>query len=381
MWRRTAAIIKKEFLQTLREPRMRVVLLLPPIIQLIIFGYAVNLDVENSPIAWMDHDRTPESRELLAEFEGSPQFRVTHIPTGEEEIQELLDRSAVQAVVRVFPGFGRDIRRGQRTQVQILVDGTNSNSATLISSSASQVVARYAARIQGRQTTSGRMASGPGPVRQGPLLSAESRVWFNVDLKSQNYFVPGVVVNIIALVTLMLTAMAIVREKEIGTMEQLMVTPIRPIELMLGKTLPFAAVGLLEVLMVTGAALLIFGIPFRGSMLLLLGCAAAFLLTTLGSGLLISTVSSTQQQAMMASFFFFMPAFMLSGFAFPIRNMPQAIQVLTYLNPVRYFMEIVRGIFIKGIGLDVLWPQVLALLLIGTALVGSSVLRFHKRLD
>lgn len=381
MWRRTAAIIKKEFLQTLREPRMRVVLLLPPIIQLIIFGYAVNLDVENSPIAWMDQDRTPESRELLAEFEGSPQFRVTHIPAGDEEIQELLDRSAVHAVVRVLPGFGRDIRRGQRTQVQILIDGTNSNSATLISSSASQVVARYAARIQGRHPPSGRMASGPGPVRQGPLLSAESRVWFNVDLKSQNYFVPGVVVNIIALVTVMLTAMAIVREKEIGTMEQLMVTPIRPIELMLGKTLPFAAVGLLEVLLVTSAALLIFRVPFRGSLLLLLGCAAAFLLTTLGFGLLISTVSSTQQQAMMASFFFFMPAFMLSGFAFPIRNMPLTVQYLTYLNPLRYFMEIVRGIFLKGIGLAVLWPQVMALLVLGTTLVGLSVLRFHKRLD
>ena len=360
---------------------MRVVLLLPPIIQLIIFGYAVNLDVENSPIAWMDQDRTPESRELLAEFEGSPQFRVTHLPAGDEEIQELLDRAAVQAVVRVFAGFGRDIRRGQRTQVQILVDGTNSNSATLISNSASQVVARYAARIQGRQPKGGHMSSRPGRVNQGPLLSAESRIWFNVDLKSQNYFVPGVLVNIIALVTIMLTAMAIVREKEIGTMEQLMVTPIRPIELMLGKTLPFAAVGLLEVLLMTGAALLIFQIPFRGSMLLLLGCAAVFLLTTLGSGLLISTVSATQQQAMMASFFFFLPAFMLSGFAFPIRSMPLAVQTLTYLNPVRYFMEIVRGIFLKGIGLTVLWPQVLALLVIGTALIGLSILRFHKRLD
>ena len=360
---------------------MRVVLLLPPIIQLIIFGYAVNLDVENSPIAWMDQDRTPESRELLAEFEGSSQFRVTHLPAGEEEIQTLLDRAAVQAVVRVFPGFGRDIRRGQRTQVQILVDGTNSNSATIISSSASQVVARYATRIQGRQPKGGRMSSRPGRVSQGPLLSAETRVWFNVDLKSQNYFVPGVVVNIIALVTIMLTAMAIVREKEIGTMEQLMVTPIRPMELMLGKTLPFAAVGLLEVLLVTGAALLIFQVPFRGSLLLLLGCAATFLLTTLGSGLLISTVSATQQQAMMASFFFFMPAFMLSGFAFPIRNMPLVVQVLTYLNPVRYFMEIVRGIFLKGIGLAVLWPQVIALLILGTALVGLSVLRFQKRLD
>jgi len=380
MWRRTAAIIKKEFLQTLREPGMRLVLVLPPLIQLIIFGYAVNLDVENSPIAWMDQDRTPESRELLADFEGSSRFRVTHIPAGEEEIQELLDRSAVQAVIRVFPGFGRDIRRGQRTQVQILLDGTNSNSATLISNSANQVVARYAARIQGRQPKGGRMVSRPGSVRS-PLLSAESRIWFNVDLKSQNYFVPGVVVNIIALVTMMLTAMAIVREKEIGTMEQLMVTPIRPIELMLGKTLPFAAVGLLEVLLVTGAALLIFRIPFRGSMLLLLGCAAAFLLTTLGSGLLISTVSSTQQQATMASIFIFIPAFVLSGFAFPIRSMPLPVQYLTYLNPVRYFMEIVRGIFLKGIGLTVLWPQVIALLVIGTTLVGLSVLRFQKRLD
>ncbi len=380
MWRRTAAIIKKEFLQTLREPGMRLVLVLPPLIQLIIFGYAVNLDVENSPIAWMDQDRTPESRELLADFEGSSRFRVTHIPAGEEEIQELLDRSAVQAVIRVFPGFGRDIRRGQRTQVQILLDGTNSNSATLISNSANQVVARYAARIQGRQPKGGRMVSRPGSVRS-PLLSAESRIWFNVDLKSQNYFVPGVVVNIIALVTMMLTAMAIVREKEIGTMEQLMVTPIRPIELMLGKTLPFAAVGLLEVLLVTGAALLIFRIPFRGSMLLLLGCAAAFLLTTLGSGLLISTVSSTQQQATMASIFIFIPAFVLSGFAFPIRSMPLPVQYLTYLNPVRYFMEIVRGIFLKGIGLTVLWPQVMALLVIGTALIGLSILRFHKRLD
>lgn len=349
---------------------MRVVLLLPPIIQLIIFGYAVNLDVENSPIAWMDQDRTPESRELLADFEGSNQFRVTHLPAEEEEIQVLLDRGAVQAVVRVFPGFGRDIRRGQNTQVQILVDGTNSNSATIISRSATQVVARYASRIVSR----------PGSVR-GPPLSAESRIWFNVDLKSQNYFVPGVLVNIIALVTVMLTAMAIVREKEIGTMEQLMVTPIRPMELMLGKTLPFAAVGILEVLLITVAALLIFAIPFRGSFLLLLGCATAFLLTTLGSGLLISTVSGTQQQAMMASFFFFMPAFMLSGFAFPIRNMPVAIQTLTYLNPVRYFMEIVRGIFLKGIGLAVLWPQLLALLLIGTALVSLSALRFRKRLD
>ncbi len=382
MWGRIREIIRKEILQTLREPRMRILLFLPPLIQLIIFGYAVNLDVENSPIAWMDQDRTPESRELLSEFEGSRHFRVTQIPRGEDEVQELLDRAQVQAVIRVFPGFGRDIRRGKRAHVQILVDGTNSNSASIVSNSATQVVARYAARIQGEQPKVQSMASGPSPASlKVPLISVQSRIWFNVDLRSQNYYVPGVVVNIIALVTLMLTAMAIVREKEIGTMEQLMVTPIRPIELMLGKTLPFAAIGLLEVILVTSAALLIFKIPFQGSFVLLLGCAAAFLLSSLGAGLLISTVSTTQQQAMMASFFFFMPAFMLSGFAFPIRNMPLAVQYLTYLNPVRYFMEIVRGIFLKGIGLDVLWPQIMALLLLGTALIGLSVLRFQKRLD
>ncbi len=382
MWRRIREIVRKEILQTLREPRMRVLLFLPPILQLIIFGYAVNLDVENSPIAWMDQDRTPESRELLSDFEGSRHFRVTRTPSREDEVQELLDRAEVQAVVRVFPGLGRDIRRGERTHVQILVDGTNSNSASIVSNSATQVVARYAARIQGERRKVQFTASRASPAGlKGPLLSVQSRIWFNVDLRSQNYYVPGVVVNIIALVTLMLTAMAIVREKEIGTMEQLMVTPIRPVELILGKTLPFAAIGLLEVVLVTSAALLIFKIPFRGSFVLLLGCAAAFLLSSLGTGLLISTVSKTQQQAMMASFFFFMPAFMLSGFAFPIRNMPLAVQYLTYLNPVRYFMEIVRGIFLKGIGLAVLWPQILALLLLGTALVGLSVLRFQKRLD
>jgi ABC-2 type transport system permease protein len=179
----------------------------------------------------------------------------------------------------------------------------------------------------------------------------------------------------------MLTAMAIVREKEIGTMEQLMVSPIRPLELMLGKTLPFAAIGIIEVVLVTSAALLIFGIPFSGSAFLLLFCSALFLLTTLGAGLLISTVSGTQQQAMMGSFFFFLPTFMLSGFAFPIRNMPEVVQYLTYLNPVRYFLEIVRGIFLKGAGMQVLWPQMTALFLFGTAMILLSALRFQKRLD
>jgi ABC-2 type transport system permease protein len=214
-----------------------------------------------------------------------------------------------------------------------------------------------------------------------PTISTQSRVWFNSSLRSRDYFVPGIVVNIIALVTVMLTAMSIVREKEIGTMEQLMVTPVRPIELMLGKMLPFAIIGLVDVALITVAALLVFHIPFRGSALMLFGSSLIFLLTTLGVGLFISTISNTQQQAMMSSFFFFMPAFMLSGFTFPIRNMPESIQYLTYLNPLRYFIQIVRGIFLKGVGLEFLWPQALAMLIFGASILSLSSLRFRKRLE
>jgi ABC-2 type transport system permease protein len=208
-----------------------------------------------------------------------------------------------------------------------------------------------------------------------------TRLWFNPDLRSRNYFVPGVAVNILFMVTLMLTAQAIIREKEIGTMEQLMVTPMKPIELMLGKTIPFAIIGLVDLVVVTAGALLIFRVPFRGNFLILLFSATIFLLTSLGAGLFLSTISHTQQQANMMSFFFSSPAFMLSGFNFPIRNMPVSVQYLTYLNPLRYFMEIVRGVFLKGVGLSVLWPQIVAMLIYGTLILWFSALRFHKSLD
>jgi ABC-2 type transport system permease protein len=380
---RIREIVRKEFRQALREPRMRAVLFVPPILQLIVFGYAVNLDVENASMAWMDQDRTPQSRELLARFQGSGRFEVRAVPANETEAGRLLDRNDVQLVVGVLPGFARDLERGQTAGVQILVDGTNSNTASLVSSYAGQIVAAFSAEeLAARQKTRVLARGAAGPVNLAtPSLNARTRVWFNPDLRSRNYFVPGVMVNIIMLVTLMLTALAIVREKEIGTMEQLMVTPVRPIELMIGKTLPFAVVGFLDMLLVTGVALLVFRIPFRGSPLLLLVAAVPYLLTTLGAGLFLSTTSQTQQQAMMSSTFFSMPAFMLSGFAFPIRNMPEVVQYLTYLNPLRYFMEIVRGIFLKGAGFSVLWPQILALTVYGVAVVLLSAARFHKRLD
>ena len=227
------------------------------------------------------------------------------------------------------------------------------------------------------------MARSPaGPLSGSlPSVATQSRVWFNPEMRSRNYFIPGTVVNILMSVTLMLTALGLVREKEIGTMEQLMVTPVRPVELMLGKMIPFALVGLVDLILVTTGAVVIFQVPMRGSLPLLLGSSLLFLMSSLGVGLFISTVSNTQQQAMISSFFFSMPAFMLSGFTFPIQNMPASIQALSYLNPVRYFMEIVRGIFLKGSGISALWPQMLVLGIYGVAILGLSAWRFQKRLD
>jgi ABC-2 type transport system permease protein len=385
MRQRLRSIIRKEFIQALRDPRMRSMLLIPPLLQLLIFGYAVNLDVDTARIAWMDQDNTPQSRDLRAAFEGSGHFTVAAVPDDEHQMQSLLDRGQVDGVIRVLSGFARDVTRGRATSVQVLLDGTNSNTASLISGYAAQVIGGYSQQASGdaqrARMVAGTMNSG-GPISLPmPQIVVRSRVWYNPDLKSRNYFIPGVVVNIITLVTLSLTAMAIVREKEIGTMEQLMVTPIRPLELILGKTLPFVLVGYWDLLLVTGAALLIFHVPFNGSFLLLLFAAFVFLLTTLGAGLFISTISRTQQQAMMATTLFFQPFFMLSGFTFPIRNMPEGVQWLTYINPVRYFMEIVRGVFLQGAGIDTLWPQIVVLAIFGVAILSVSVNRFHKQLE
>ena len=383
MIERILAIIRKELSQLFRNRRTRLFLFIPPMFQLIIFGYAVNLDVDNLQMAWMDMDQTPQSHDLLADFQGSGRFMLTALPQNEKDIQNVLDRGKAQVVVRVLPGFGRDILLGHPASVQVLVDGTNSNTASLASAYTSQLVASYAASVVTPQMESRMMArAGMGPMSlNSPKITDSARVWFNPDLKSRNYFVPGVVCNLIMVVTVMLTAMAIVREKEIGTMEQLMVTPIRPMELMIGKMLPAAMVGLMDLVLMTTAALFIFSIPFRGNPLVLLLSAALFLLTSLGMGLFISTIASTQQQAIMSSSLIAIPTFMLSGFAYPIRNMPIAVQYFTYLNPLRYLIEIVRGIFLKGTGISVLWPQMLTLLVYGMIVMGLSASSFRKKLD
>src|SRR3954447_23715294 len=299
MWERIRVILRKEFIQALREPRMRLLLFVPPIVQLLVFGFAVNLDVDHTRLAWMDMDRSPLSRELRARFEASGRFDVVAQLASEDAVQRTLDRGEAQAVVRVLPNFERDVLRSRPTEVQVLVDGTNSNTASLVSGYAGSIIADFSGAVSASRQNVRILARNPlGPVNGTlPQVAARTRVWFNPDLHSRNYFVPGVVANIIMMVTLMLTAMAIVREKEIGTMEQLMVTPVRPIELMLGKTLPFALVGLIDVAMITAIALAVFHVPLRGSFLLLMGCAVLFLMTSLGAGLFLSTISNTQQQA------------------------------------------------------------------------------------
>ncbi|MBN1570758.1 MAG: ABC transporter permease [Acidobacteria bacterium] len=385
MWNRILSIIRKEIIQTIKDPRMLALLIGPPLLQLILFGYAVNLDVENARMAWMDMDRTPASRDLLDSFQSSGYFRVTALPASESEVRSLMDHGKAQIVVRVLPGYSRDLLRGNNSSVQILVDGTNSNTAAIVGSYATQIILAQAGRVLGDQQ-SARRVSLPGKTGGSvpsviPILTAQSRIWFNPALRSRVYFVPGVIVNIIALVTIMLTSMSIVREKELGTMEQMMVTPVRPIELIMGKLLPFAIVGVFEVVLVIIAAILIFHVPIRGNIPLLFCSTLLFLLSTLGVGLFISTISRTQQQAMMSSFFFFLPALLLSDFSFPIRNMPSVVQYLTYLNPLRYFMRIVRNLFLKGAGVESLWPQMAALFIFGIAILSLSALRFHKNLD
>ena len=381
MRQRLICIIRKEFRQVLRNPQMRAMLVLPPLIQLLVFGYAVNLDVNHAQIAWMDEDKTPQSRELLSQFEGSGLFEILATPSSPTEMQDLLDRSTVDGVVRVLPGFAQDLEHGRSSGVQILLDGTDSNSAQLVSAYSAQAIGRYTTEVMNKRQRTKMVAAGAPLSAASPRIVAEPRVWFNPELKSRNYFVPGVIVNILMLVTLSLTTMALVREKEIGTMEQLMVTPIRPVELILGKTLPFVAIGFWDLLLVLAASLIIFRVPFAGNFWLLCFSSFLFILTNLGAGLFISTISKTQQQANMATFLLFQPFMMLSGFSFPIRSMPQAVQWFTYLNPMRYFLEIVRGIFLKGSGLDILWPNLVALAFFGITILSISIARFRKTLE
>lgn len=375
MGRRVRQLLIKEFLQAFRDPRMRGVLLLAPLIQLLVFGYAVTTDVRDIPTVIVDRDRTPESRELISRFLRSGYFRPLSGAASVGEAERWIESGAAQAILVLNRGFSGEVGAGRGAQVQLLVDGSDSNTAGVILHYASRIVREHAKKVMLEQWI--RLQ---GAFRPLPALNLETRAWFNENLESRNFYVPGVIAVIVTLITLMLTSMAIVREREIGTMEQILVSPLSPGEFMLGKMIPFGLIGLVDVLLVTGVGVLWFAIPVRGNLILLFFCTCLYLMTTLGIGLFISTISHTQQQAMMTTFFFFMPALLLSGLMFPIANMPKLVQAVTLLNPMRYFLVIVRGIFLKGVGVAIIWPQMAALLAMGLLVLGLATRRFRKTL-
>jgi ABC-2 type transport system permease protein len=373
MWRRIRHIIIKEFIQVLRDKKLRFFLIIPPLVQLLTYGYVVNFDIKHVAMAVFDESRTMESRQLIDRFASNDWFDVKYYVKSQKELLHLIDRGDITMALWIQWDFATRLRQGKSGRLQVIVDATDSNAALIVSRYAGTVIADY-----NQQQLNQRLArQGQAWASQSATpLNIEPRAWFNPNLISRYSMVPGVIAMVVLLVSLMLTALSVVREKEIGTMEQILVTPIRPIELMLGKTIPFVIISLIEVAMVTALGILWFEVPFRGSFLVLLLGTMAFLFNSVGLGLLISTVSSTQQQAMMAGNLFLTPAILLSGLIFPIANMPVFFQYLTYLNPLMYFVIVTQGIFLKGAGLVLLWPQITAMTVLGMGMIGLAVARF-----
>jgi ABC-2 type transport system permease protein len=363
--------VRKEFRQLFRDRRMLIPLFIGPVVQLVLFGYAATIDVKNISLAVVDSDRTTESRALAAAFTQSGYFTVRAHPASPSSVDALLQTGRVRSALIIPPDFARRLGRGETAALQVLIDGADANSATIIQSYVALITAKYAAGAVGRALGE---EAGSGSI-------LEPRIWYNPELRSSVWMVPGVISLILLLTTLLMTAMAITREREIGTYEQLIVSPIRPFELILGKTVPFVIIGFVDVVLVLLAGRLVFNVPVRGSLPFLFGAAFVFLLTTLGTGLFISTISRTQSQAMMSAMFFVMPAMLLSGVFSPLESMPRAVQYLTYLNPLRHFGKVVRAILLKGSGPGVLWPDLAALTAIGVAVFTLSALRFRKRLE
>ena len=372
--RRVGFLIWKELIELRQDPRLFGLVVFAPILQLFMLGYAATTDIRNVPVVVADSDRSAASRDLIARFDSTPNFSVVGIVSGANEIDAYLERGRAWMALSIPPGYGEALGAGRPQAVQVIADGSDANSTNIGLGYATNLIAGYAQELAIER---GGRTGGRAPETG---IEPRVRVWFNPRLESRDFMIPGVLALLLLMVTTNLSAMGIVREKELGTLEQLNVTPLRKSELILGKLLPYAMVGLVDVFLVLGVALLWFQIPLRGSVWLLLVLTLVFLLSTLGLGLFVSTISSTQQQAMMTTIFFFlMPMIYLSGFVFPIENMPAAIQTITYLIPLRYYLVILRSIFLKGVGLETLWPQALALVAWGAGILALAIARSTKR--
>jgi ABC-2 type transport system permease protein len=367
----------KEFIQVFRDKRTRFILIGPPIIQMMVFGYAANYEIRHVPSAVLDLDHSQESRELVSRFTSSPYFDVREQVADSRQLGDLIEQGKVTAGLEIDAGFAQKLRSGQTAPLQVIVDATNSNTALIASGYITQIALGFAQEVQRDRIY--RIA--PQLIEAMPSVELAPRPWYNPDLKSRWFFVPGIIGSLTLVLVITLTAFAVVREREIGTLEQIMVTPIRPVEFILGKTLPFFLIGIFDVTLISVVGSLWFQVPFRGHVWVLATGAVLFILCMLGVGLLISTVSSTQQQAMVTSFFFIMPAITFSGFGFPISTMPHWMQLMSYAIPLRYFLIVVRGTYLKGVGMDILWPQMAAMAGLAFALLTAAILRFHKALD
>ena len=367
---RVARLVQKELRQMLRDPRSRRMLFVGPVFQLLIFGYAVNTDVRHAATIVVDEDRTPDSRRLVDALAATGYLDVTQRGERPSDIGRALDHGSALVGLDIPRGFAKDLGNGSPAAVQLLVDGSTANTANVALGYASQIIARYALDRG--------IATAAGDARAHAGVDFRMRAWYNPNLESQMYNVPAVMGNLVMMMSLLLTALAVVREREIGTLEQLMVSPLRPAELIIGKTVPGALVALIDMILITAISLWWFHVPFQGSFLLLGVASLLFIFTGLGSGLLISTVSATQQEAFMSMFLFFLPAMMLSGMMFPVENMPQALQYITLLNPIRHYLVIVRGVFLRGAGWNALAPQLVALAVIGGSVLAFATSRFRK---
>ena len=369
--RRILVLVRKEFLELRQMSHLLRLILIAPILQLLLLGYAATTDVHNVPIVVVDADRTDRSRELVERFAASPFFRVVAEEFDTRQVDQHLSRGDAWLALVIPAGLERALDSGgsaERTDIQLLADGSDANSSGIALAYASGLVRDFNGSIQAEK----------GAGR--PPFNVSLRVWYNPELVSRDFMVPGVLAMLLLVITANLSSMAIVRERELGTLEQLSVTPLTRWELILGKLIPYGIIGLVDAVMVVIVAVYWFRVPFDGSVWMLFGSTLLYLMCTLGLGLFVSTISSTQQQAMLtAIFFFLMPMIYLSGFTFPIENMPQIVQWVTYVIPLRYFLVIVRGVFLKGVGMDVLWPQVVGLLVWGTAILSLAALRSSKR--
>lgn len=367
----------KEFIQVFRDKRARFFLFGPPIIQMLVFGYAATLEIKHVHTAIVDYDNSQVSRDLISRFEGSRYFDIRTRLAGRQQIPDVIERGDVTMAIQINSGFAQNVRKGQTAHIQVIVDSSNSNTALIGLGYVNEVTSNFSREYQLKSL----QRTSPFTIAHMPKIVLDNRPWYNTDMSSQWFFVPGVIGNLVLVIVVTLTAFAVVREREIGTLEQIMVTPIRRVEFILGKTIPFFFIGLFDAALISVVGTLWFHVPLRGSIAVFVLGTVLFLLCVLGIGLFISTVSNTQQQAMVTAFFFIMPSITFSGFGSPISSMPEFFQYLTYLNPLRYFQIVLRSVYLKGVGLEVLWPQMAAMAVIGLFMLTVSVLRFHKSLE